>query len=87
MKTHRLKTVNPYFQECFNGTKKFEVRLNDRDFKIGDTVYLQEYDAETNTYSGNELRCSILYILENYPALQKGYIVFSIQINQIIKKK
>ena len=86
MKTHRLKTVQPYFERCWQQSKTFEVRKNDRDFQKGDTVYLQEYDAETNLYSGKEIRGTILYVLHEYPAIEKGYIVFSFCVDQYIEK-
>lgn len=59
MKSHYLKTVQPFFSEVENGNKTFEVRKNDRDFQVGDEVYLQEYDAETKKYSGKEIRATL----------------------------
>lgn len=56
MKTHYLKTVQPFFSNVKNGTKTFEHRRNDRDFQVGDEVYLQEYDLQKNTFSGQEVR-------------------------------
>ena len=35
MKKHLLKTINPYFQDVWDNKKTFEIRLNDRDFKVG----------------------------------------------------
>lgn len=86
MKTHKLKTVQPYFERCWLQSKRFEVRKNDRDFREGDTVYLQEYDSEKETYSGKELRCTILYVLSDFPAIEKGYVVFSFTVDQYIEK-
>ena len=50
---HCLKTIQPYFADVENGTKTFEVRKNDRNFKIGDILFLQEYDEE---YRKNKLK-------------------------------
>lgn len=47
MNTHRLKTVNPYFQDVWDGRKPFEVRPYDRNFKVGDRVELFEYDPQS----------------------------------------
>ena len=47
---------------------------------------LQEYDAESNTYSGKEIRGTILYVLHEYPAIQKDYVVFSFCVDQYIEK-
>ena len=84
MAAHFLKTVQPYFDEVWEGRKKFEVRNNDRKFKVGDYVYLQEYNPETDTYLGREVRVQIVYILKNYPVIKKGYVVFSFEITTFI---
>ncbi|MGE3757358.1 MAG: DUF3850 domain-containing protein [Pseudobdellovibrionaceae bacterium] len=44
--THYLKTWPQYFEHVRKRTKKFEYRKNDRDFKFGDTVVLQEWNPE-----------------------------------------
>ena len=38
-----LKTLPDYFQAVIDGKKPFEIRENDRDFKVGDRVILEEY--------------------------------------------
>ena len=80
MKTHHLKTVQPFFSEVKNGTKTFEFRRNDRDFQVGDEVYLQEYDLQKNTFSGEEIRGTITYVLKDWKGLDAGYCVFSVVI-------
>ena len=42
-KTHSLKTWPEFWDEVFVGNKTFEVRKNDRDFKIGDVLELKRY--------------------------------------------
>jgi len=39
---HYLKCETEYFQAVERGKKKFEIRLNDRNFKTYDMVYLVE---------------------------------------------
>lgn len=39
---HELKILPEYFNEIMYGRKKFEVRFNDRNFKVGDTLLLKE---------------------------------------------
>lgn len=44
--THHLKILPEYFQGVINGKKPFEIRYNDRDFKKGDRVILEEYTGK-----------------------------------------
>ena len=84
MKTHYLKTIQPFFSEVLKGAKTFEYRRNDRDFQVGDEVYLQEYDLQKNTFSGQEVRGNITYVLKDWKGLDADYCVFSLQITQHI---
>ena len=38
MTTHRLKVFIKYANAIMNGTKTFEIRKNDRGFKVGDEI-------------------------------------------------
>lgn len=40
---HHLKTLPDYFQAVVDERKPFEIRENDRNFKIGDLVILEEF--------------------------------------------
>ncbi|MBD5585525.1 MAG: DUF3850 domain-containing protein [Clostridia bacterium] len=42
---HHLKTMPEYFQATIDGRKNFEVREDDRGFKVGDNVILEEYEG------------------------------------------
>lgn len=48
-KTHVLKTINPFFYLAWHGFKPFDVRKNDRDFKVGDKIVLQQTWKLTET--------------------------------------
>lgn len=77
-KTHELKTVNPHFQAIADGDKWFELRYDDRGFKVGDILWLREYDADTRVYSGRELKRRVTYILRSHPGLVDGFVVLGI---------
>lgn len=53
MNTHKLKTWPEYFAQLRRGEKTFELRENDRDFKVGDILELQEWKPETQDYTGS----------------------------------
>ncbi len=50
MAHHELKTDPEVFQASINGLKGFELRLNDRDYRPGDTLSLRETE-----FSGEEM--------------------------------
>lgn len=77
--THELKTWIEYFEEVFMGHKAFEVRKNDRNFQVGDTLILKEWNSETEKYTGRQLARNVTYILEGGQfGVEEGYVVMSI---------
>ncbi len=85
---HKLKTVQPFFNEVKEGIKKFELRKNDRDFKKGDLLIIEEYDTEevmesSKGYTGKAFVVKVDYILENYTGIQNGYCVMGVTKTRI----
>jgi hypothetical protein len=80
IKTHRLKTWSKYFWEVVEGNKTFELRKNDRDFKVGDNLLLEDYDEKKQIYSFNTLLVKITYMLDggNF-GLEEGYVILGIK--------
>jgi hypothetical protein len=76
---HAIKTVNPYFNLASQDLKPFEVRKNDRHYKVGDWIILREYSPELDQYSNKFLTGRIVYILDKFNAIQEGYCILSIQ--------
>jgi hypothetical protein len=62
MKVHKVKSWPKLFAAAKNGEKQHELRKNDRDYKVGDLLVLQEFDPETQSYSGCEICVEITYI-------------------------
>lgn len=79
MKFHELKTFKTYFQDIQDGVKKFEVRLNDRGFKVGDALHLREFDGVSQTYTGREIHRRVTYILDDPRFVKDGFIVMGIK--------
>lgn len=77
---HELKIWEEYFEEVFMGRKTFEIRRNDRDFKKGDTLILQEWDRHKETLTGRKLARNVTYVFEGGSfGVEKGFVVMSIQ--------
>jgi hypothetical protein len=64
MRIHELKTRPEPYDAMMLGLKTFEVRKNDRDFRVGDTLMLREWDPDTKKYTGNFIKRDITYILK-----------------------
>lgn len=60
---HRVKSWPNFFEATLAGTKTHDVRrINDRDYEVGDTLRLMEFDPEKQQYTGRELRVRITYV-------------------------
>lgn len=76
--THTLKTASQYFQAVFNGQKSFEIRKNDREFKEGDIVILEEYRGGEKT--GRAITTKIIRIFDLLAAQLPGYVAFTFEV-------
>ena len=73
---HYLKIRPEYYLPVTRGIKQFELRKDDRGYKVGDLVVLQEWDGEK--YTGREsFHLQIQYILRDCPecGLKEGYCI------------
>ena len=78
MKIHELKIAPSYFEDVIYNRKKFEVRRNDRGYKLDDYLWLREYDTGCQEYSGREVVVKIIYMLEDFVGLKENYVVLGI---------
>ena len=85
---YELKTDPEVFDQSFRGLKNFEIRFNDRDFKVGDMLILKETkssgeqmknDKHPLEYTGRNLIRWVKYVLhgDNY-GLKKGWVILSL---------
>lgn len=76
---HALKTWPAYFKDVALGGKNFEVRRDDRPFKVGDVLRLREYDPRSDTYTGREVRRCVTYLLPGGEfGIEDGYCVMGL---------
>lgn len=76
---HGLKIRPKYFDAVRSGEKTFELRRNDRDFRVGDYLALNEWDGES--YTGRTELVKVTYMLtpNDIMTCQGGYVVMSIE--------
>lgn len=72
---HELKIFPEFFEAVTSGRKQFEIRKNDREFKVGDQLTLREWTGEK--YTGDSYKAEITYITDY--AQQNGYVVLGIR--------
>ncbi|GEO68048.1 ASCH/PUA domain-containing protein [Levilactobacillus spicheri] len=75
--THELKIQPDYFKAVFMGTKTFEIRKNDRGYKVGDMLILKEWVPENKRYTGKIVARKVTYITDYQQ--KPGYIVMAIK--------
>ncbi len=80
---HDLKSWPEYFRHVSDGSKTFEIRRNDRGFKVGDMLNLREWKQELEEYTGRFAVRKITHIMraihKNEMGLAPGFCIMSIQ--------
>lgn len=81
MKKHILKIECRYLLEILYEGKTFEIRKDDRGYKVGDTIHFVDPDGKEFPGFWRKLLFRITYILRNVPqyGLDKDYCIFAIK--------
>ena len=74
---HNLKILPKYYMAVEKGIKTFEIRFNDRNFKVGDILHLQEFCG--GEYTGRELSKEVCYMIDNPEYCKEGFVVLGIK--------
>lgn len=76
---HDLKVWREFWPALVGNLKPFEVRLDDRDYRVGDTLRLRCFDERSNDYTGPEINRLVTYILDGGKfGIQAGHIVMGL---------
>lgn len=73
---HELKILPEYYEKVNLWEKSFELRKDDRHYRVGDTLVLKEW--KNGTFTDKEpLKRKIKYILRDCPeyGLMEGYCI------------
>lgn len=85
MKLHKLKILPKYYERVISGEKRFEIRKDDRNFKIGDLIKLEEFEGG---YTGRDSLYEIIYKLDGgFCGLEEGYCILSIKPYRTFMKR
>lgn len=84
---HELKIHPKFFNDVRLGKKTFEIRKNDRPFREGDFLALNEYDQVNKLYTGNSIIVYVDYILNDPDFCKDGYVVMGIKPCDVFKRK
>lgn len=78
-KTITKKILPEYFEAVRNYSKTFELRKDEDNFEVGDTIRLAEWNGRE--FTGNVVVRVITYILRDCPeyGLMPGYCILGIQ--------
>ena len=74
---HYLKTYVEFFQATKRGDKNFELRKNDRNYRVGDLLILMEYDPVIGFIGSEDIWVKVTYILSKQPYVPKWYVCMS----------
>ncbi len=78
--THELKIWPEYFDAIWFGQKTFEVRKNDRGFKVEDLLVLLEWLPSKAEYTGRRMTVRVHYILQGGQfGIEPGYVVMGVK--------
>lgn len=80
-KVHELKLAQMFFTDVASGKKRFELRKNDRGFKVGDGLRLKEYTNGQET--GKYIDADVVYMLENWTGLKDDYCILGIEVLRV----
>ena len=76
---HALKTAPKFYDAVKNGGKNFEIRKNDRDFRVGDILELCKYPSATRSHF-IERRVTYILTHEDFPeGVPEGYVVMGME--------
>jgi hypothetical protein len=79
-KRHRLKTLPEFWDAVNDGLKTFEVRKDDRQFKVGEIVELYRYEGQEDWDAREFMQFRIRYILRGGQfGIEPGYVVLQLE--------
>lgn len=89
-RVHECRSWSHLFQPIIDGVKTHDLRIDDRNYRVGDLIHLREYDIAKGEYTGREAMVQITYITGrgegqnpcafSSAVLQRDYVILSIRL-------
>ncbi|EGO6390918.1 DUF3850 domain-containing protein [Salmonella enterica] len=76
MNMHNLKIWPEHFAPVIAGTKRAELRKNDRNYQAGDSLLLSEWNPDTKRYAGRSIGAIVTHVTDISTWLP-GYVMLS----------
>lgn len=85
---HYLKIDPKYLRRIIDGQKSFEVRLNDRNYQVGDYVAFTFTEDKLGNMAGYSQNCDTWKIeyIHSGIGMTDGYVVLEIRKTQLMPK-
>lgn len=81
---HELKCWSQYYNQIRIGTKRFELRRDDRGgFQVGDLLILREWHPDDQRYTGYVTVATVTYVLDGGEWLTPGYVALGIAVMEV----
>lgn len=64
VRNHELKSWPEFFDAVRDGSKTFEIRRNDRDYRVGDLLELRRWSPLEERYTGEQLLVRVTYMTD-----------------------
>ncbi len=74
---HYVKILPKYYMDVEKGIKTFEIRFNDRGYKVGDFLHLQEFCG--GEYTGRTIDREICYMIDSPEYCKEGFVVLGLK--------
>lgn len=81
MKLHLLKSYPYNFQMVVDKTMSFQLRFADRDYRVDDLIFLEEYSGDTG-YTGRTQLAKINNIILG-DGLEDGYVILNMELRSL----
>nr|DAK74245.1 MAG TPA: activating signal cointegrator [Caudoviricetes sp.] len=79
--THKLKIYPEFFSAVCTGVKRAELRKNDRDYRVGDTLHLMETPRGSCHQTGEFINVKITHIAD-VGEWMPGYVLLSVELQE-----